>query len=404
MSSATSEKENKIPVSENESDRVTDLVFLLHGIRSHGPWQQQVESMLAGYKNIRVVSIKYGWFAVPRFLYPPFLWPNFRKAPKRRVARELRSAMKHYPKANITVIAHSFGTYLVTEVLRENEDIRVYRVITCGSVVRQDFDWDEIDERIGPPGGEKRKFIINDCGNSDGLPVLAQHAGWGYGNAGTDGFGTVLATDRFHYGGHGFFNSKDFITKYWMPLIVANDVVAGVERQREEAPAYTKIAGGWMRWAILALAITAIYYGGRYGVPALVNWLRPVQRNDITFSEHIEKVNPDRIEDVRTVDNDYRRSIIGDRVEWEARVVSIKPGNDSVILGPVGNDDPPLCERVAVEINGEGDMDELVVKQKDNEPVTIVGIVEDVKPNGTTLDDGWIKSDSWFDRVRSIWK
>src|SRR6202047_2308550 len=56
----------------------------------------------------------------------------------------------------LSVISHSFGTYVVSQIL-QNQEFAWYRVIFCGSVVRNDFDFDAIFRQFRAP-------LLNDVG------------------------------------------------------------------------------------------------------------------------------------------------------------------------------------------------------------------------------------------------
>jgi len=108
------------------------------------------------------------------------------------------------------VIAHSFGTYAIGRILKENPDIRLHRLVLCGAVLPTDFRWDQIRSRVDTD-------IINDCGIRDIWPVLAQSTTFGYGPSGRFGFGTPGVRDRFHNFGHGGFFEEKFVRAFWLP-------------------------------------------------------------------------------------------------------------------------------------------------------------------------------------------
>jgi len=87
-----------------------------------------------------------------------------------------------------SIIAHSFGTYVVAEILREKFTMQAERVIFCGSVLRYDFPFEQIDGRFK---GE----IINEVGTADPWPALAESVTTGYGAAGT--FTRAIVSARF---------------------------------------------------------------------------------------------------------------------------------------------------------------------------------------------------------------
>ena len=100
------------------------------------PWQTMVE---AEFKKagLTVHPTNFGFFDLIRFLAP--LWPvNFRRKKIEEVYDQLRAAMKGDPNAphpKISILAHSFGSYIVAEILADRPDIDVHRLAFCGSIV-----------------------------------------------------------------------------------------------------------------------------------------------------------------------------------------------------------------------------------------------------------------------------
>ena len=264
-------------LNESTDQAVTDVVVLVHGIRDWGAWHQSVRDVLQS-DTLRVTGPKYGYFHLIRFLSP---W-DFGQQPLERVLSAIRDARTAFPDARISIIAHSFGTYLVARALRENPDIEVFRLIFCGSVVPQDFRWSSVRSQIGRAGDrDKSRYIVNDCGNADIWPVLGMAAGWRYGNAGTDGFGDVMVSDRFHNGGHGLFFDQDFQTRFWKPFITEGEIVKGDAIQGERVSRPFRLLAGmplnWLIAVVLTLALAGLVYGlsGLLPMPqAEVQWDR----------------------------------------------------------------------------------------------------------------------------------
>ena len=114
----------------------TKIVVTLHGIRTHGQWQKQITPYLARYGLIPY-HLDYGFFGVLSFVLP---WTRARRVQWLR--GELRDLMDRTGAKRVSVIAHSFGTWLALEVLEaENGNLRFDRVVLTGSIVRRDFPW-----------------------------------------------------------------------------------------------------------------------------------------------------------------------------------------------------------------------------------------------------------------------
>lgn len=191
------------------------IVVLIHGIRTFASWQGVVEKALEDQKNIEVVKIKYFYFDLIRFLSPIIT----REKPIERVLRELRDIRSRNQTAELIVIAHSFGSYIINNILQKDRSITISRLILCGSIVKEDFDWGSLPNIPD--------IIVNDVGLKDKLPLLAKLASWGYGISGSYGFGTYFVKDRYHDLGHSdFFNKENgIINKYWMPFLLNGQIV-----------------------------------------------------------------------------------------------------------------------------------------------------------------------------------
>ena len=112
------------------------IVVTLHGIRTRGQWQKQITPYLARHGLIPY-HLDYGFFGVLSFLLP---WTRANRVQWLRT--ELRDLMDRTGAKRVSVIAHSFGTWLALEVLEaENGNIRFDRVVLTGSIVRRDFPW-----------------------------------------------------------------------------------------------------------------------------------------------------------------------------------------------------------------------------------------------------------------------
>jgi hypothetical protein len=193
------------PIS-SKTPTIEEVVLLIHGIRDFAEWQDMVATVLSAIPNIEVCPLKYGRFDAFRFWFP--LWT--REAPVKNLLWRIRSAHDRFSPANMSVVAHSFGTYAIGKILRENPDIRLHRLILCGAILRSNFRWDQIQRSVETP-------IINDCGIKDIWPVLAQSTTFGYGPSGRFGFGTPGVRDRYHDFGHGGFFQEKFVSDFWLP-------------------------------------------------------------------------------------------------------------------------------------------------------------------------------------------
>jgi len=223
------------------------VVILVHGIRDHALWQHEVGRLLTA-EGFVVQPTNYGRFDLLRFLLPA---NYFRDNAIERVRRQIQLVEKKYRDHPISIIAHSFGTYIVSSIL-QNEVIKLERVIFCGSVVSYDFPFQQFDSRFEVP-------ILNEVGTRDVWPALAESGTWGYGSAGTYGFHRPVVTiDRWHRDAkHGYFLNEDFCQKYWVPFLRDGTIIAGDPKPPEPAFWVRLLSVARLRYLIPTLVVLA---------------------------------------------------------------------------------------------------------------------------------------------------
>jgi hypothetical protein len=195
-------------VNDGTSGTFKGSVILVHGIRTHADWYRDVRDTLTedGY---RVHLTNYGRFDLFRFLLPT---DYFRHKVKNKIYRQLRAAIKNDASAEYSIIAHSFGTFIVSNILKDEFDIQIDKVIFAGSVVKYDFPFEQFSDRFQ---GE----ILNEVGTYDPWPVIAESVTTGYGSAGTFGFKRPPVVDRWHVGGHSHVLKAEHCREYWLPFL-----------------------------------------------------------------------------------------------------------------------------------------------------------------------------------------
>lgn len=132
------------PVAESD---VTDVVFVIHGIRDKGFWTQKIarrvmEEAANDRKEKRVVrsmTLSYGYLAML-----PFVLPWVRRDKVRWLMDRYADCRAFYPNAKFSYVGHSNGTYLAARALRDYPAARFRRIVFAGSVVRSDYDWQSV--------------------------------------------------------------------------------------------------------------------------------------------------------------------------------------------------------------------------------------------------------------------
>lgn len=230
------------------------VVFLLHGIRTQAEWAQRVASIIEADNNMVARPIRYGFFDAIRFLLPV---QKLRDKPIERITRLLRDELSRNPHA-ISVIAHSYGSYILSKIIEREPDLRFNRIILCGSIVREDFEWQNYGHRFGSQDADWQ--LVCDCGMRDVWPVLAQTITWGYGSSGRFGFGHPRVKDRFFNLGHSGFFTSDFMRTYWIPYLSSGKINAG-EIERATTPWWLSIVTVIkLKWLICSALLVATFW------------------------------------------------------------------------------------------------------------------------------------------------
>jgi pimeloyl-ACP methyl ester carboxylesterase len=192
------------------------VVIALHGIRTRGTWQKQLAPLLAKRDFIPEL-LDYGWFNAIAFLIPAL-----RNKKIEWFRREFERIRTRYPNVRPSLIAHSFGSYLVTRALQKYAGLIVFdQVILCGSIVRQDYDW---------PLVCKNRWVnrvLNDCGRLDIWAGNVQKFIGDAGPSGRLGFEnfTPCVSQGFHpeWGHSDFFFELNFEER-WIPFLEGREV------------------------------------------------------------------------------------------------------------------------------------------------------------------------------------
>lgn len=230
------------------------VLVLVHGIRTAAVWHDLVQEVFEP-TEIRVIPIGYEYHDVVRFL-----WPFGRGKVVSYVQDQLRQVRADFPHAAISLIAHSYGTYIVSRILSSSSGYRLSKIIFCGSIVDAKFGWGQIQEL------PERSRFMNEVGFRDAWPVLARSSSWGYGTSGSFGFKQVKITDRYHDLDHGGFFNREWVAKFWLSFICDDQLVpSGFARGN---PPY------WLQ----LLTFVHVKYVGLVALGSLLLYFRPWAR------------------------------------------------------------------------------------------------------------------------------
>jgi hypothetical protein len=194
---------------DGEGIKKRRLVILVHGIRTRAEWTGRIRSLFEADQQTIVEPLGYEYFDVVRFLCP--FWT--RRKPIEVVLTKIRDALKLHRSSfdELIIVAHSFGTYIVGRILRENPEIEPDRLLLCGCIQPASYPWDRLPNRP--------KAVLNEAGSRDIWPILAKSITWGYGSTGTFGFQRPGVRDRYHNLAHSDYFKPGFAEEYWVPWI-----------------------------------------------------------------------------------------------------------------------------------------------------------------------------------------
>jgi hypothetical protein len=213
------------------------LLITLHGIRTFGQWQERLGEHVAKLlPTAKILHYHYGYFSTFSFLVPFLRWLAVR-----RFRHELLSVVREHPGAEVSIVAHSFGTHLAVHALAGIEKDRrpkVRRLILAGSVLQSSFPWD----RKLPTHDVQE--VLNDCGVSDQVLWLSQLVVLFTGMAGRLGFWGMTGSrvmNRYHKGGHSLYfedcGEFGFMARMWVPLIAEDAAPLPVDERKPMGPA-----------------------------------------------------------------------------------------------------------------------------------------------------------------------
>ncbi|MFX0579321.1 serine/threonine-protein kinase [Nocardia nepalensis] len=246
------------PLSKRQPLSEGAVVVALHGIRTQAAWQRAF-SEVAGRVGMGAHADRwnFGYFSVLRFLMP---WARLAKV---RWFRE--TYQQEFDDAPVTgqkqpsIVAHSFGTYILGNALLRYPYLRFNKVLLCGSILPTRFPWDLIIER------GQVQAVRNEYGSED---VWTRGVGWfvpGTGPSGVVGFSAKHARfeqEHFLFAHSEYFERGHMVSR-WLPFLNAH-IDERPARETSIAPPKTdgRPWGLYIVYALLvltsALSMTAI--------------------------------------------------------------------------------------------------------------------------------------------------
>ena len=242
------------PMKPDEA--TSHVVISIHGIRTRGEWQKDFTSEL-GHDLIHA-PFDYGFFSLIDLIIPS------------RRARRIEDFLDRYTRLcekhridRPSIVAHSFGTYIVANALMKYEEIKFDRMIFCGSIVPPDFAWSQLD-------GGRFSRLLNEYGHRDVWVRLVEWIVEDAGPSGGRGFSDTAA-DRVIQRKRPEFRHSDYFyalnyKKSWVPFLKGDDPVSAETvhaRRRNWRFAFVKLL-----LLLAVLCAVAVYVYSRHRASA----------------------------------------------------------------------------------------------------------------------------------------
>lgn len=198
-------------VKEAQSDldpvQITDVVFVVHGIRDFGYWTEKIANRVRelGKKEGRTfeaVYSSYGYFPMLGFLRP-----GARDEKVQWFMNNYAVAKAKFKNARFHFVGHSHGTYLLARALEKYDSVSFSNVSFAGSVVKKNFNWKSIKDQ------KRIHKVMNYTATADWVVGWFPHALeilglQDLGSAGHHGFSqelefpSFIRNEKFVIGGH----------------------------------------------------------------------------------------------------------------------------------------------------------------------------------------------------------
>lgn len=194
------------------------VLVSIHGLLSNGSWNSEI-APIASSQGWTFAPFNYGITA------PDIL---LRDGKRQEVVDKFRDwilGIKENYEGEISVIAHSFGTYILGAYMDgfDVPPVQFNSVILTGSILTRDFDWN--DARA-----IKVCRVLNEVAPNDQWVTWMPNRNWLgkdklFGSSGVDGFAQkseILTESINNIFTHNNVIRRDVITKKWMPFLNAN--------------------------------------------------------------------------------------------------------------------------------------------------------------------------------------
>lgn len=194
------------------------IIVTIHGIRTNASWNAEIAPIVSSQN----------------WVFAPFLYTDHNSADitvdrskSSNIVDDFRTWLydlsEKYPFP-VSVIAHSFGTYILASYLNgfgERLPVSFNSIILTGSIIATSFPWDNWrDKGVGR--------VLNEIAPNDGVVKHVPKLDWLvkeplYGTSGIDGFSAksdILFQRTTAIFNHNNVIRRDIIEQHWMPFLM----------------------------------------------------------------------------------------------------------------------------------------------------------------------------------------
>lgn len=217
---------NYLPKSSVQYEKSTyifqpkGILITVHGLLSKAEWNTKIAP----------IASSSGWIFAPYVYKTNWVDLLFRKNKRKNVVNDFRDwifdLQMAYKGIPISVIAHSFGTYIIAEYLEgfgKEIPVRFQSIILTGSIINRDFDWYK-HYKNSKVVRVRNEVAINDNWVKK-MPEGFLRLDNMFGKSGVKGFNKkcgILEEKENNIFDHNNVIRRDVVEKIWMPYLNAN--------------------------------------------------------------------------------------------------------------------------------------------------------------------------------------
>jgi pimeloyl-ACP methyl ester carboxylesterase len=244
-----------VEVLRSRTQTASRHVFLLHGIKTRGKWQKDFSPLLSA-QGLVPIPLDFGNFGARHLV-----WPPARKKKRQWLLEEYQKECARLRCESPSIVAHSFGCYLVASLLKKYPQVRFDRIIFCGSIVHPSYPWTDIAAR------GQVKSVLNQHGGADFWAWVVKWAVEDAGDSGSSGFGQACAI--LQQQNHPEFEHSDYFfdlnyNQNWIPFLRGDPLPAGTTNPYVRPPPpnwrFRSLVAIVLFMCVAALVLSGWYY------------------------------------------------------------------------------------------------------------------------------------------------